>query len=76
MRMEKVMGTAKSAETDGLARYGDLFRDGESAAVFARGDTQLPAIAEAREEKCAHSLRGKAIVTARGEMMPFELLCA
>jgi len=76
VRTEDVMGPVKLAETNENAKCGDLFLDGESAAVFASGEGQLPAKAEAREEQAAHSLRGRAVVTARGEMMPFELLCA
>lgn len=75
-RTEDVMGTVELAETNEQAKCEDLFLDGESAAVFASGEAQLPARAEARKEQAAHSLRGRAIVTARGEMMPFELLCA
>jgi hypothetical protein len=70
--MEQVMGAVKLTELNETAKCGDLFQDGESAAIFASGEAQLPA----REEPAAHPLRGKAIVTPRGEMMPFELLCA
>ena len=76
VRTEDVMGTTKLANANENAKCGDLFLDGESAAVFASGEGQLPVRAEAGQEQAAHSLRGRAIVTARGEMMPFELLCA
>lgn len=72
------MGPIKLTETTEKAECGDLFMDGESAAVFAAGEAELPAMIElrAREGPAAIPIRGKAMVTPRGELMPFELLCA
>ncbi len=78
VRMESVMGPIKLAETNQMATGGDLFMDGESAALFASGEVQSAATTglPERAEPISDSLRGKAIVTPRGELMSFELLCA